>query len=70
MKKQRYTFEYDMYELDMSFKVKSFSALDSPIKALVVCMSYIEEIEDAYETKVNAVDIFDEFGSRIYTVIL
>ena len=59
-----------MYELDMSYKLKSFSAFESPIQALVVCMSYIEEVEEKYETRVNAVDIFDESGRREYTVLL
>lgn len=70
MKKQHYTFEFEMYELNMSYKFKSFSAFDSPIKALVVCLSYVHEIEEYYETKVNAVDIFDESGRREYTLLL
>ena len=70
MKKQHYTFEFEMYELDMSYKLKSFSAFESSIQALVVCLSYVEEIEEHYETKVNAVDIFDESGRREYTVLL
>lgn len=69
-KKQYYIFEFEMYELDASYKLRSFSAFDSPIKALVVCLSYIEEIEEMYETRVNAVDIFDESGRREYTVLL
>lgn len=72
--KQYYKFEYviDCEEKqcdEMIYSFKSYSMFDASVKALVVALGYIDELE-SYYGRVLMVNIYDSKGFRKYSVKL
>ena len=53
---------------DMIYKFDSFSKFDSPVKALVVALGYVDELEEHYCTPIYSVNIYELNGFRKYSI--